>query len=103
MKLYLLSDNTDTQMGLRLVGIDGQVIHDKGSLIQSLNHLFTRTDIAIILITNKLIELAPDFISELKLKNHRQLILEIPDRRGNSNLGESIDQYISEAIGVKLT
>ena len=59
-------------MGLRLVGIDGQVIHDKGSLIQSLNHLFTRTDIAIILITNKLIELAPDFISELKLKNHRQ-------------------------------
>jgi len=39
----------------------------------------------------------------MKLKNKRQIILEIPDRRGNSTLGESIDAYVSEAIGVKLS
>lgn len=102
MKIYLLSDNTDTQMGLRLVGIEGQVIHDRRVLLQTLDALMLRHDIGIILITNKLIELAPEVISELKLKNHKQVILEIPDRRGNSNLGQSIDAYISEAIGVKL-
>ena len=27
MKFYLLSDNIDTQMGLRLAGIEGVVVH----------------------------------------------------------------------------
>lgn len=102
MKLYLLSDNTDTQMGLRLVGIEGEVVHERKEFLSALNHVLNRADIAIILITHKLIELAPDIISELKLKHKEQMILEIPDRRGNSNLGESMDAYISEAIGVKL-
>lgn len=103
MKFYLLSDNTDTQMGLRLVGIDGDVVHQRDEFLLALNHLITRVDIGIILITSKLVELAPDVISEMKLKNKRQIILEIPDRRGNSTLGESIDAYVSEAIGVKLS
>ncbi len=103
MKFYLLSDNTDTQMGLRLVGIDGDVVHQRDEFLLALNHLITRVDIGIILITSKLVELAPDIISEMKLKNKRQIILEIPDRRGNSTLGESIDAYVSEAIGVKLS
>ena len=103
MKFYLLSDNTDAQMGLRLVGIDGDVVHQRDEFLLALNHLITRVDIGIILITSKLVELAPDVISEMKLKNKRQIILEIPDRRGNSTLGESIDAYVSEAIGVKLS
>ena len=27
MKFYLISDNVDTEMGLRLVGIEGEVVH----------------------------------------------------------------------------
>jgi V/A-type H+-transporting ATPase subunit F len=103
MKFYLLSDNTDTQMGLRLVGIEGQVIHDRQVFLNVLDGLLNRLDIGIILITNKLIELAPDVISALKLKNTHQIILEIPDRRGNSLIGKSIDAYVAEAIGVKLS
>jgi V/A-type H+-transporting ATPase subunit F len=103
MKFYLLSDNTDTQMGLRLVGIDGDVVHERNEFLSALQHTVARPDIGIILITSKLVELAPDVISEMKLKNKRQIILEIPDRRGNSTLGESIDAYVSEAIGVKLS
>jgi V/A-type H+-transporting ATPase subunit F len=103
MKFYLLSDNTDTQMGLRLVGIDGDVVHERNEFLSARQHVVARPDIGIILITSKLVELAPDVISEMKLKNKRQIILEIPDRRGNSTLGESIDAYVSEAIGVKLS
>lgn len=102
MKFYLLSDNTDTQMGLRLVGIDGDVVHERNEFLNALHDVVERPDIGIILITSKLVELAPEVISEMKLKNKRQIILEIPDRRGNSTLGESIDAYVSEAIGVKL-
>lgn len=55
-----------------------------------------------ILITTKLIDLAPDVISEIKLKQQKPLLVEIPDRHGNSKIGETIDRYVSEAIGVKL-
>ena len=68
MKFYLISDNVDTEMGLRLVGIEGEV----------------------------------DVISEIKLKQQKPLLVEIPDRHGNSKIGETIDRYVSEAIGVKL-
>ena len=29
MKFYLISDNVDTEMGLRLVGIEGEVVHKR--------------------------------------------------------------------------
>ena len=54
------------------------------------------------LLTTKLIELCPDVISEIKLKQKKPLIVEIPDRHGDSKIGETIDRYVSEAIGVKL-
>ena len=32
MKMYLISDNIDTQIGMRLVGIDGCVAHDSETI-----------------------------------------------------------------------
>lgn len=29
MKMYLISDNIDTQTGMRLAGVDGVVVHEK--------------------------------------------------------------------------
>lgn len=102
MKFYLLSDNNDTLMGLRLVGIEGEVVHNRLSFLKALEEKMKEEDIAIILITTKLIELAPDVISEIKLKQPRPLITEIPDRHGHSQIGAAIDGYVSEAIGIKL-
>ena len=31
MKFFLISDNIDTQMGMRLAGIDGVVVHERRS------------------------------------------------------------------------
>ena len=102
MRFFLLSDNVDTQVGLRLVGIDGVVIHEREPLIDHLEQLMQDPEICIILITTKLVELCPDIISELKLKQSSKLIVEVPDRRDSSRVGQSIDKYVSEAIGVKL-
>ncbi|PKK97736.1 MAG: ATP synthase subunit F [Tenericutes bacterium HGW-Tenericutes-2] len=102
MRFFLLSDNVDTQVGLRLVGIDGVVIHEREPLIDNLEKLMQDPEICIILITTKLVELCPDIISELKLKQSGKLIVEIPDRRDSSRVGQSIDKYVSEAIGIKL-
>ncbi|MEG1630492.1 MAG: ATP synthase subunit F, partial [Erysipelotrichaceae bacterium] len=48
------------------------------------------------------IQLCPDVISELKLTRKEPLLVEVPDRHGSAKIGEVIDGYVSEAIGVKL-
>jgi V/A-type H+-transporting ATPase subunit F len=102
VKFYVLSDNDDTLIGMRLVGIKGEVIHDRPLLLKRLGEVMRDDDIGIVLITTKLIEMAPNVISELKLRAGHTLLVEIPDRHGHSKIGESIDAYVSKAIGVSL-
>ena len=102
VRFYCISDNVDTQIGLRLVGIEGQVVHKRREFLELLETKLKDDSIGIILITTNLIELAPDVISEIKLKQQKPLLVEIPDRHGESKIGETIDKYVSEAIGVKL-
>lgn len=102
MKFYLLSDNIDTLTGMRLVGIEGEVISERLQLLKTLELKMKDKEIAVILITTKLVELCPEVILEIKLKQREPLIVEIPDRHGDSKIGETIDSYVSKAIGVKL-
>jgi V/A-type H+-transporting ATPase subunit F len=102
MKFFLISDNTDTQMGLRLAGIDGVVVHTKEEVLKELNNAIKDDTIAIVLMTTLAVDTAPVEIAELKLKLSRPLIVEIPDRHGSVKIGETIDAYISEAIGIKI-
>ena len=56
MKFYLLSDNIDTQMGMRLAGIEGVVVHERHEVLEELERVMHMEDIAIVLMTTKLIE-----------------------------------------------
>ena len=87
---------------MRLAGIEGDVMHEREALMNALEACIDDETIGIVLITTKLVELAPDVISELKLNLTRPLIVEIPDRHGSSNVGEAINKYVSEAIGVDM-
>lgn len=102
MKMFCISDNIDTQMGLRLAGIESVVVHERHEALVELEKAMHVEEYAIILMTTKVIELCPDVISEIKLKQQKPLIVEIPDRHGSAKIGETIDKYVSEAIGVKL-
>lgn len=102
MKFFVLSDNIDTQMGMRLAGIEGKVIHERDEVLQELETAMHDEDIAVIFMTTKLIQTCPEIISEIKLKQPKPLIVEIPDRHGSAKIGETIDRYVGEAVGVKL-
>ena len=102
MKFFLISDNIDTQMGMRLAGIEGVVVHERQEVLEVLEKVLHREDVAVILMTTRLVETCPEVLSELKLKLKKPLIEEIPDRHGSAKIGETIDRYVSEAIGVKL-
>ncbi len=102
MQFYLISDNVDTQMGMRLAGIDGVVIHDEKEFKQTLLETMDRKDVAVVLVTEKLVSLCSEYVYSLKLTRKSPLILEIPDRHATSNITEHISEYIESAIGLKL-
>lgn len=102
MRFYLISDNVDTQVGMRLAGIEGVVVHEAEEFKKVLNETIERDDIAVVLITETLLSLCPDMIYDLKLNRKRPLIVEIPDRHGNGCTKDSITRYVREAIGVKI-
>ena len=102
MKLYLISDNIDTQMGMRLAGVEGVVVHERDEVLAALNKAIEDPEIAIVLMTTKIVNTCPDVVSDYKLRLSKSLLVEIPDRHGSAKIGETIDRYISEAIGIKL-
>jgi V/A-type H+-transporting ATPase subunit F len=102
MKFFLISDNTDTQVGMRLSGVEGVVIHTEKEIIDTLEKVLNNPEIGIVLITEKLVKLAPDYIYDVKLKRDIPLIVEIPDRHGGGRTKGAITSYIRDAIGVKI-
>lgn len=102
MRFYLISDNVDTQVGMRLAGIEGVVVHTAQEVQKALDYAVNQEDIAVVLITETLISLCPTMVYDIKLNMRRPLIVEIPDRHGNGCTKDTITRYVREAIGVKI-
>ncbi len=102
MKFYLISDNIDTQMGMRMAGIEGVVAHTESEVSEALDTAFEDESVAVVLMTEKLVSLCHDKVYDMKLSRTRPLIVEIPDRHGNSSVSEAISRYVGEAVGIKL-
>lgn len=102
MRFHLISDNVDTEVGMRLAGIPGVVVHEEQEVIDALNDAIKQEDVAVILITENLVTLCRDFIYDLKLNLKKPLIVEIPDRHGNGRAKDSITKYVRDAIGIKI-
>ena len=102
MKFYLISDNVDTLMGRHLAGIDGVVVHEEEEVRKKLMETMNREDVAVILMTERLVSLCPELVYDLKLNRKQPLIVEIPDRHGSGRAKDSITRYVREAIGVKI-
>jgi len=102
MNFYLISDNTDTQTGMRLAGIDGVVVRERQEALSALDAAAADPNTAIVLMTGKAIELCREKVYDLKLGAPKPLIVEIPDRHGSANITETIKRYVGEAIGIKL-
>ena len=102
MKCFLISDNVDTRMGMRLAGVEGVVVHEKSEVMEALKTAVADKSIAVILMTKKLTELCSAEVYDMKLTLKKPLIVEIPDRHGDSHISDTITGYMNEAIGIKL-
>lgn len=102
MRFYLISDNVDTLVGMRLAGVGGTIAHESREVMDALFEAIENKDIAVVLITEKLMNLCGSFIYDLKLNRNQPLIVAIPDRHVTTEFTDHISEYIESAIGVKI-
>ena len=100
--ISFMSDNVDTYTGMRLAGVEGCVVHERGELREALERAIADKENGIILLTEKFGREFPDIVDDVKLNRRLPLIVEIPDRHGTGRKADFITSYVNEAIGVKL-
>ena len=99
MRMYLISDNTDTLTGMRLAGVDGVIANEKETLEKALNEVL---NIGIILLTEALGKKYPELVKTVRTEHKKPLLIEIPDRHGTGRRPDFITAYVNDAIGLKL-
>lgn len=102
MKAFLVSDNHDSLVGMRLAGIEGCIVHDADEAFAAIDRALKMKDLAILAVTEKAAELAPDIIQQLRERGELPLVVEIPDRHGTKRGPDFLTRYVQEAIGVKM-
>ncbi len=104
MKGFLISDNHDTLVLLKLAGINGVVAHGPAETTKALSAALAMKDLGILLMTELAAESIPEKVKELRSGGTHTLplLVEIPDRHGTRRGADFLTRYIREAIGVKL-
>lgn len=100
MKFYLLTNDVDTIVGLRLAGIEGKLVHTKDEILSEIE-IAKNNGIGMVLITPDLAKLCRVELVDLK-KENQPLIVEIPDSNSENNPADSVSDYIRDAIGIKI-
>lgn len=102
MKSFLISDNKDTWVGMKLAGIDGVIAHTREEVRQAIKSALKNSETGILIMTEKAVDPVREEVLALKLKCSRPLIIEIPDRHGSSRSQEQIANYIRDSIGIHI-
>ena len=101
MKAFIVSDNHDSLVGMRLAGIQGCLVHTADEAFAAIDRALKIPDLAILAVTEKVAEMAPDVIQQRE-RGDLPLVVEIPDRFGTKRGPDFLTRYVQEAIGVKM-
>ena len=101
MRLYLICDNEDTAVGLRLAGVENTVVKSHEEVSDLLEKAAQDPEIGIVLINRTLASLCSEEIGAFRKSHSLPAVTEIPDRSSDGTRN-SIADYVSEAIGIKI-
>lgn len=102
MRGFVISDNTDTLMGMRLAGVEGEIVHEREQALAALHKAVRTENIAVVMITEKLAALCGAEVQELKEHTALPLVVIIPDRHGTSDMTAAISRYLAETVGIHI-
>lgn len=99
MKSIVFSKDIDTLIGMRLAGIQGEIVKDKEDVLRRLHACVEDPEIGIVMLSKEVMMLAEKDIMELKLETDETLIVQIPEL--GKAMEDRITKYVRESIGVK--
>lgn len=102
MKYFLVSEDARALTGLRLAGVEGQLVSSPAETQAAVRAAEQDSAVAVILITPKTAAMIPATVERLKLSGERPLLAVIPAPDGEGLGPDSIMGMIRQAIGVKL-
>lgn len=102
MKMYLISDNADSYIGMRLAGIDGVVVQGRQQFAEEFAKAIDDKDIAVVLLTKKAADYDAELVESTKISRSVPLVVEIPDKYGRGDESNSITKYVRDAIGLNI-
>lgn len=102
MRAFLVSDNHDSLVGMRIAGIPGVLVHGKDETLKAVREALEQDDLGILVLTEKAAEEVPEVIRELRQSGELPIVVEIPDRHGTKRPPDFLTRYLQEAIGVKV-
>lgn len=102
MKVFLIANNTETFVGMRLAGIDGIIVHSDEEFFSGFNKAFEDKENGVILVMDEIYEQYSEFLVDKKLHNPMPLIVSIPAKGGSAAITGAVSSYIETAIGMKL-
>jgi len=101
MKSFLISDNKDIIIGLRLAGIAGVLAQSEEEMKKQFLEATEDMNIGIIIVTETVFETIKEEVLKLKKSGSSQLVVTIPGIDGFKDK-DFIMRYIKESIGVKI-
>tara|TARA_Y100000588_G_C13891362_1_gene768826 strand:- start:339 stop:644 length:306 start_codon:yes stop_codon:yes gene_type:complete len=100
MKSFLISDNKETLIGMRLTGISGVILETRAEIVKKIDALIADKEVGIIMITGGIMKVAEEEIMERKLVESETLIIQIPGTADHAD-EDRMARYIRESIGLK--
>ena len=101
MKYFVITDSTDTQVGLRLAGIEGVVVREEPLVRAAIQTAAADPDIAVLLVTEKIAETYTATLDSARAAGG-PLLITVPSTGGGAAGKDRLTRYIREAIGVKI-
>lgn len=102
MRAFLVSDNHDTLVALRLAGIKGVMAHGPEEIESSVREALLSSDIGILVLTEKAAAVIPELVREIRESRTLPLLVEVPDRHGSGRGKDFLTSYVRNAIGVTI-
>jgi len=102
VRAFLVSDNHDSIVGMRIAGITGVLVHGKDDTLKAVREALEQDDLGILVLTEKAAAEVPEVVRELRQSGELPIVVEIPDRHGTKRNPDFLTRYLQEAIGVKV-
>lgn len=81
MKVFCISNDIETAVGLKLTGVNAEVIKDREEILAKINEIKKNEDIGVLILTDSVYKKVENEVEEIRDKKKLPLIVTIPEQK----------------------